>query len=83
MDSELAFGPRGDLGAVSRRTLVGLVSRGIRGVRHPYPGFCGGGGIYTAVGTLPVLHWLTKNGVAFKFIENAKDVDVAQQTQSN
>ncbi|MER8859037.1 S1 family peptidase [Mesorhizobium sp. M0757] len=84
MDSELTFSlSSGGLAEVSRRTLVGIVSRGIIGVRHPYPGFCGGGGIYTAVGTKPVLQWLAKNRVAFEFTEDAKDVDVTQQVQAN
>lgn len=55
----------------SSRTLVGIVSRAIIGVRHPYRGFCGGGGIYSAVGTRQVLDWLAANGVAVTFSEDA------------
>jgi hypothetical protein len=84
MDSEFSFSlANGSLAKVSRRTLVGIVSRGIRGVSHPYPGFCGGGGIYTAVGTLPVLSWLTRNGVAFEFTEKVDDADVAERAHPN
>ncbi len=52
---------------VSQRTLVGIVSRALSGVAHPYPGYCGGGGIYTAVGTRPVLDWLRSQNVQFSF----------------
>jgi uncharacterized protein YoaH (UPF0181 family) len=85
MDSSHAYslgnGPP-KLAKVSRRTLVGIVSRGLIGVTHPYPGFCGGGGIYTAVGTRPVLDWFAQQGVAFRFSEALKDHDVAQEASN-
>ncbi|RFB87656.1 hypothetical protein B5K11_26285 [Rhizobium leguminosarum bv. trifolii] len=68
MDTDATFGTNsGKIDAASRRTLVGIVSRALNGVVHPYPGYCGGGGIYTAVGTRPVLDWLRSENVAFLF----------------
>ncbi|MCZ4088718.1 trypsin-like serine protease [Sinorhizobium psoraleae] len=56
--------------SVSQRTLVGIVSRALAGVVHPYKDYCGGGGIYTAVGTRPVLEWLRTQNVNFAYDEN-------------
>jgi hypothetical protein len=55
---------------LSRRTLVGIVSRAVAGVVHPYRGYCGGGGIYTTVGTRPVLDWLRSQKVSFVYDPN-------------
>jgi secreted trypsin-like serine protease len=43
--------------------LVGLTSRGLFGVAQDARLMCGGGGIYTSIGTKPVLDWLEANGV--------------------
>jgi Trypsin len=43
--------------------LVGITSRGLRGVRQGFGRECGGGGIYTAVATHSVLGWLTGQGI--------------------
>jgi hypothetical protein len=70
MDSDFAFDVGGaGVQAISDRTLVGIVSRALAGVVHPYPGLCGGGGIYTTVGTRPVLEWLKSQKVAFDYQE--------------
>lgn len=52
-------------GGGGSKVLLGITSRAISGVRHPYPGHCGGGGIYTALGTRAVLDWLQNEGVVF------------------
>lgn len=52
------------------KTLVGIVSRALQGVRQEYQGFCGGGGVYTAVGTYQVLAWLKENSVEFCYQSN-------------
>lgn len=71
MDTDAVFNSDGlSLDYISHRTLVGIVSRALAGVVHPYPGYCGGGGIYTAVGTRPVLEWLRSNKVDFVFDSN-------------
>lgn len=44
------------------RLLVGITSRGLGGVPQFGLGYCGGGGIYTAVGHPDVLKWLAVNG---------------------
>lgn len=67
MDSDLVFDRDGQMESVSQRTLVGIVSRALAGVVHRYPGYCGGGGIYTTVGTKPVLEWLRAHNVAFAY----------------
>lgn len=43
--------------------LIGLTSRGLSGVVQDNRLICGGGGIYTAVGTKPVLDWLDSQGI--------------------
>ncbi|MBY5533647.1 trypsin-like serine protease [Rhizobium leguminosarum] len=53
--------------SISERTLVGIVSRALVGVIHPYQGYCGGGGIYTAIGTRPVLEWLRSQNIVFRY----------------
>ncbi|WSG98798.1 S1 family peptidase (plasmid) [Rhizobium johnstonii] len=67
MDSDLVLDKEATIIRLSRRTLVGIVSRALNGVVHPYLGYCGGGGIYTTVGTRPVLEWLRKQKVAFSY----------------
>jgi len=66
-DIELAGGEVSPSSSLLRKTLVGIVSRGVEGVPQPFRGFCGGGGIYTAVGTRPVIEWLRSNDVRFHF----------------
>lgn len=66
MDGDLRISD-GLIDRPSRRTLVGVTSRALFGVNHPYPGYCGGGGIYTAVGTAPVLAWLRRQNVDFSY----------------
>ncbi|ACS60271.1 peptidase S1 and S6 chymotrypsin/Hap (plasmid) [Rhizobium leguminosarum bv. trifolii WSM1325] len=71
MDSDLIMDPSGLFPLhLSRRTLVGIVSRAVAGVVHPYRGYCGGGGIYTTVGTRPVLDWLRSQKVSFLYDPN-------------
>lgn len=45
--------------------LVGITSRAIAGVNQDNRLFCGGGGIYTAVGTATILDWLNSLGVRY------------------
>lgn len=61
------FVPNGNNSTPSKKILVGLVSRPLLGVKHPFPRLCGGGGIYTAIGTRPVLNWLDANNVEYRF----------------
>jgi hypothetical protein len=58
---------------LSQRTLVGIVSRGLDGVKHPFPRGCGGGGLYTALGTKPVLEWLDENNVEYDLSYELRD----------
>ncbi|MEI9412340.1 trypsin-like serine protease [Mesorhizobium salmacidum] len=67
MDGDLKILFGGTIDQPSARTLVGVTSRALFGVNHPYPGYCGGGGIYTAVGTAPVLAWLRQHNVDFSY----------------
>jgi hypothetical protein len=76
------FNPKEGRIVPSKKTLVGIVSRPLLGVVHPYPRLCGGGGVYTAVGTRPVLDWLDKNGVEYGFSYDLKeDEDEGSQSQ--
>ncbi|OWV69641.1 hypothetical protein ATY77_20975 [Rhizobium sp. R634] len=71
MDTDLVIDAEGFFTLqISKRTLVGIVSRALAGVVHPYRGYCGGGGIYTTVGTRPVLDWLRSQKVSFIYDPN-------------
>ena len=70
MDADLTLDADALPNGISKRTLVGIVSRALEGAFHPFTGFCGGGGIYTAVGTRPVLNWLRSNNVDFAYDAN-------------
>ncbi len=52
---------------IPSKSLIGITSRGLAGVKHQFNGKCGGGGLYTAVGTKPVLDWLETMNVGFQF----------------
>jgi hypothetical protein len=45
-----------------RRFLIGITSRGLNGVPQFGASGCGGGGIYTTVGSVELLGWLAANG---------------------
>lgn len=45
-----------------RRFLIGITSRGLAGVPQFGVAGCGGGGIYTTVGSVEMLGWLAANG---------------------
>jgi Trypsin len=58
------FAMRQEQGGKTVPILVGITSRGLRGVRQGFGSSeCGGGGIYTAVATHSVLGWLADQGI--------------------
>jgi hypothetical protein len=60
---------------ISNRRLIGVTSRGLRGVPQFGPTGCGGGGIYTSLGSPEVLAWLGVNGVAIDFYAQDAETD--------
>lgn len=73
IDSSLTKKPGNKNIEPPNKTLVGIVSRAIRGVKHAFPGACGGGGVYTAVGTKPVLAWLDEYDVDYNLSYELRD----------
>ncbi|WFP61464.1 MULTISPECIES: trypsin-like serine protease [unclassified Mesorhizobium] len=59
-------------GVELHRMLVGITSRGLGGVPQFGQGYCGGGGVYTAVAHPDVLKWLAVNGVPLEVGLTAK-----------
>lgn len=64
------LGPKLDGSNKVERFLVGITSRAIKGVNQDRSLYCGGGGIYTAVGTAPVQKWLKQMGVESELSQN-------------
>lgn len=55
------------------RFLIGITSRGLRGVPQFGPTACGGGGIYTSIGHVDIIAWLTANGAPVEVGLEAKE----------